>query len=112
MVPPLARSALLLLHIWWPLVTGASLVAVVHRATGRPWDPAGAALLLTGILAAYSLDRVVDAPATLSPRMRRVLAATVAAAAVLGVVLTAWLPLRTAVLVPVLSALAIGYPAV
>ena len=112
MVTPPARSALLLLHIWWPLVTGASLLLVVHRATGRPWDPAGAALLLAGIVAAYSLDRVVDAPATLTPRMRRVLAATGATAALTGAALLAWLPLPTTVLVPLLSALAIGYPAV
>lgn len=107
-----ARSALLLVHIWWPLVLGWSLTLVVHRATGRPWHPAGGAMLLLGILAAYSLDRVVDAPPSLTPPMRRTLVAAVAATALAGLALLPWLPLRTALLVPVLGALAVGYPAV
>ncbi len=108
--PP--RSALLLLHIWWPLLTGASLVLVVHRATGRPWDPAGAGLLLAGIVAAYSLDRVVDAPPALTPRVRRVLVAAAAGAALTGALLLVWLPLPTGALVPVLAGAAVGYSAV
>ncbi len=39
---------------------GWSLAVVVRRATGRPWDPDGLALLLLGIGAAYSLDRIAD----------------------------------------------------
>lgn len=50
---------LTLLHIWWPIALGWSVAVVVHRATGRPWDPAGITVLLLGIVAAYSLDRVV-----------------------------------------------------
>ncbi len=56
-----ARCALLrLLHYWWPLAMGASFTIVVHRATGRAFEPAGVGLLLCGIAATYSLDRVVD----------------------------------------------------
>ncbi|HUU34783.1 MAG TPA: hypothetical protein VMW48_12010 [Vicinamibacterales bacterium] len=111
MVTPV-RSALLLMHIWWPLVMGWSLTLVVERATGRTWHPAGGAMLLVGIVAAYSLDRVLDAPPSLTPPMRRTLIVTVAATTLAGVCLLPWLPLRTALLVPVLGALAVGYPAV
>lgn len=109
MVPQSAQSLLLLLHIWWPLLMGWSLVMVVHRATGRAWDPAGLAVLLTGIVAAYSLDRVLDAPPALTVRLRRVLIGAVAGATLSGAVLVPSLPLTTAVLVPVLGVLAAGY---
>ena len=36
---------------------GASTALVVQRATGKSFDAIGLALLLFGILAAYSLDR-------------------------------------------------------
>jgi len=54
------RSALRLLHYWWPLALGWSLTVVVQRATGREADMYGIVTLLSGIFAAYSLDRVLD----------------------------------------------------
>ena len=106
------RSALRLLHYWWPLALGWSLTVVVQRATGRAPDLYGIVTLLSGIFAAYSLDRVLD-PAAGQRRgwMTRMLAFSgITAAVVCG--LAAWmLPIRTAALVPALGAASLLYPA-
>jgi len=104
-----ARSVLALLHYWWPLVVGWSSTLVIHRATLRTPDPAGVAMLLCGIGAAYSLDRVLDAPRTLQPWARRLLAAVTAVCAIAGARILWELPLTTAVIVPVMSLVAIAY---
>jgi 4-hydroxybenzoate polyprenyltransferase len=104
-------SALQLLHYWWPLALGWSMVVVVERATGRAADTDGIAALLSGIVAAYSLDRVLDPSDSLRAQwMTRVLALTgLAAAVVCGV--AAWrLPVRTAALVPALGVASVLYP--
>lgn len=109
-VPPAVRPLLRLLHIWWPLALGWSVAVVVRRATGRPWDPVGVALLLLGIAAAYSLDRALD-PAGAEPRwMRRVLLGVAAVASLLGGALLPWLQPHVALVVPVAGALAVAYP--
>ncbi len=108
--PP--RSALLLLHIWWPLALGWSLALVAHRATGRPWQPAGVGILLAGIVAAYSLDRVVDPAPAAPPWLRRTLIGAGGTATLAGALLVTALPRQTAVLVPVLALLASIYPAI
>ncbi len=90
---------------------GGSIVVVVHRATARPVDGVGLALLVSGILAAYSLDRILDSPNTTPTAWLR---ASLQIAAVIGVaaavVLMALMPLRTAMLVPVLGVLVLAYP--
>jgi 4-hydroxybenzoate polyprenyltransferase len=105
------RSALRLLHYWWPLALGWSLTVVMERATGRAADANGVTALLAGIFAAYSIDRVIDpGTARLRPWMARLLsiAAGVAIVVCAG---AAWrLPLHTAVLVPALGAVALFYP--
>ena len=105
------RSVLRLLHYWWPLAVGWSLMVVVQRATGRTAHPAGVAALLCGIVAAYSLDRVLDPAAHAPPRwMMRVLAVMGVLAALACGVAALRLPLRTAALVPALGAASLLYP--
>ncbi len=53
-------SLLKLLHFWFPVALGWSIAQVVHRATGVPLDSNGLMLFLSGIWAAYSLDRLTD----------------------------------------------------
>ena len=56
----LAGRRMRLLHYWWPLALGWSLTVVMQRATGRQANPSRHGALLCGIVAAYSLDRVID----------------------------------------------------
>jgi len=51
---------LLLVHYWLPVVLGWSVVLVIHQATSLPISTSGLHLYLLGILAAYSLDRIMD----------------------------------------------------
>jgi hypothetical protein len=105
------RTALRLLHYWWPLALGWSLTEVVRRAMGRGPDIVGLTVLLSGIFAAYSLDRVLDADATTSrPWIGRVLAACGVVSAIICGAATLRLPLATAALVPALGAAALLYP--
>lgn len=106
------RDALRLLHYWWPLVVGWSATQVVARATARAADPWGVGVLLCGICAAYSLDRILDRPAALAPWMHCALTAAAASSTLAGAGLLLYLPLETAALVPVLSVVALGYRAV
>lgn len=106
-----ARTALRLAHYWWPLVVGWSVLLVVHRAVLRPWHAGGTAVLLLGIVAAYSVDRLVDPPATgLTTGLRRVLAWTALAAGALGGLALTTVPLPTAALVPLVAAAVLLYP--
>lgn len=108
-----ARTALRLAHYWCPLVVGWSVLLVVHRAILRPWHPGGTAVLLLGIVAAYSVDRLVDPPAAgLSTGLRRVLAWTALAAGAVGALALATVPLPTAALVPVVGAAVLLYPTI
>ncbi len=109
-VTPAVRPLLRLLHIWWPLALGWSVAVVVRRATGRPWDPVGVALLLLGIAAAYSLDRALDPPSEQPRWMRPVLMGAAAVASLLGGALLPWLGPQAAMVVPLAGALAVAYP--
>lgn len=53
---------LLLIHYCLPVALGWSLAMVFRRDYGVAFSPAGLTLLLTGIGAAYSFDRIVDEP--------------------------------------------------
>ncbi len=88
------------------------MAVVVRRATGRPWETAGLALLLLGIVAAYSLDRVFDRPAHQPRWMTRLLLATAAAATFAGGFVLPHLPPQSAMLVPLAGSLALLYPLV
>jgi 4-hydroxybenzoate polyprenyltransferase len=84
---------------------------VVHRATGRPVDGVGLTLCLSGILAAYSLDRILDGSNGLLTRwLRRALYIGAGAGLVTGSVMLTLMPLRTGMLVPVLGVLVLAYP--
>lgn len=109
--------ALRLLHYWWPLALGWSLTCVVQRATGRALDPHGLAALLSGIVAAYSLDRVLDPQRRLDSQTApasRLLQPVLGAAGVCAACLCLWhawhLPLATAALMPLLGLAALAYP--
>ena len=62
------RSMLLLVHYYLPVAIGWSLALVMGRATGTALSPSGLALLLAGIGAAYSFDRLIDPPPASAPR--------------------------------------------
>lgn len=108
---PDVRPELRLLHYWWPVAMGGSTALVVHRATGRPVDAAGLTLLLCGILAAYSLDRILDSPDIAQTRwLRPALHIGAVIGVVAGAVLMTLMPLRTGMLVPALGVLVLAYP--
>lgn len=107
----LAPTTLRLLHYWWPMVLGWSLAQVVGRALGRGPDPFGLVALLAGVLAGYSLDRVLDAPRSgHGERLRRVLLGTGGVAAIVCGAAALRLPFGSAIAVPILGALALLHP--
>ncbi|HWL54510.1 MAG TPA: UbiA family prenyltransferase [Chthoniobacteraceae bacterium] len=59
---------LLLLHYWLPLGLGWSLAMVMQHRSGAAFSAEGLTLLLGGIGSAYSLDRLLDRPASGYPR--------------------------------------------
>ena len=85
---------------------------VVRRATGREWDPVGLAVLLLGIVAAYSLDRIADASPGQPRWMRPLLLGVTAIATVLGGLLLPVLPIASATVVVVAALAAALYPRV
>lgn len=103
------RVVLELLHVWWPVALGWSVAMVAQRATGRPWDTVGVAVLLSGIAAAYSLDRALDAAVGGSTDHRRLLLAVTTIAAALGGALVMRLPAQSAAVVPVAGLVALTY---
>lgn len=106
-----ARSILRLLHYWWPAVLGWSTAVVVQRATGQPPNRWGLATLLFGIVAAYTLDRLVEPPLAGTPRwLTRVLRATSALAVALCAIAASRLPVETAALVPLFGSASLLYP--
>src|SRR5262245_53012480 len=90
------RSTLLLLHYWFPIVLGISIALVMHRATGQPLSTAGFVLFVAGICAAYSLDRLLDAPEKQASRwLRRALWLGFVFSALTGLIAATWLSLKT-----------------
>lgn len=55
-----ANRFLLLVYYWFPVILGLSLAVLVHYDEHLPYSPAGLTLFLSGIGAAYSLDRLLD----------------------------------------------------
>ena len=108
---PDVHPHLRLLHYLWPVVMGGSMAVVVHRATARPVDGVGLALLVSGILTAYSLDRILDSPHIEPTAWLRTSLHMAAAIGITAVaILLALMPLRTAILVPALGILVLVYP--
>lgn len=91
---------------------GWSVAVVVRRATGLAWDPSGVALLLLGIVTAYSLDRVVDAAVPQPRWMARVLMGASVVAALAGAWLLPALPGVSIAVVVLAGVVALAYPLV
>lgn len=109
----LSRHFLRLVHYWLPVMLGWSLALVMRRASGAPFSHAGLALLLAGIGAAYSFDRIVDAPPDdASPGwLRRVLWAMtgLCTGAMLLVAATGNIPINTLGAAAMLSVMSLAY---
>jgi len=90
------RSLLLLVHYWFPVALGWSVVLVIHQATGMPIISSGLHLYLLGICAAYSLDRLVDnADASRPVWMTTALASGFLLSAIAGIFLALKLSIQT-----------------
>lgn len=89
---------------------GWSVAMVVRRATGRPWDRHGLLLLLLGIAAAYSLDRVADRDRAQAPWVRRAIAVAAGAAVIAGLALLPGVATSALVLATVAGAASVLYP--
>lgn len=57
-----------LIHYWFPVILGLSLAILVHYDEHLPYSPVGLTLFLSGIGAAYSLDRLWDHKGTIHTR--------------------------------------------
>ncbi len=85
------KSILLLIHYWFPVLVGWSIILVIHKATGFPISPEGELLYMLAILAAYSLDRLLDHPGVMRPHwLTAALWVGLFSAASLGVVIVFW----------------------
>lgn len=89
---------------------GWSVAMVVRRATGRPWDRHGLLLLLLGIAAAYSLDRVGDRERAQAPWVGRAIAIAAAVAIIAGLALLPDMSSSALVLVTLAGAASALYP--
>jgi len=100
----------LLLHYWFPIALGWSLVLVVHQATGRPIENTGFQVYLLGIFAAYSLDRLLDNSNRSQPYWMRVaLLCGFVFSTLIGVVLALRLSIQTFSALVVFSLITISY---
>src|SRR5262245_27144115 len=91
-----AKSTLLLLHYWFPIILGISIALVLHRDTGQPFSTAGFTLFVAGICGAYGLVRLLAGPvAEASLWLRRMLWMGLVLSAFGGLIASAWLSLRT-----------------
>lgn len=98
-----------LLHYLWPVVLGWTVATVAGRATGLPVSPAGRSLLLLGIGAAYTFDRLAD-PAEAAPGgLLALLGAGFLGCAAGVLALLPRMPPGTLALLPLLSLAVLGY---
>jgi 4-hydroxybenzoate polyprenyltransferase len=85
---------------------GVSTILVAVKATGLPLSIPGATLFMAGVVTAYTWDRWADCP--VGPRPTWCLVASVVAAMV-GLVIAAWLPLEKIAIAVGLGLLGLGY---
>jgi len=86
----------ILIHYWFPVALGWSIATIIHHATGLPFLSAGLHLYLLGILAAYSLDRIVDNDDPIRPPwVNGALIIALILSAVLGIHLSLQLSIQT-----------------
>jgi len=103
--------ALHLLHCWLPVAVGWSIAEVMHRSTGAAFSAWGMTLLLAGIGAAYTVDRLLDPPPLPRPFwLRRTL--WIAAGLFVGISLCAAgkMPIHVQVSAILLGAISLAYP--
>ncbi len=98
-----------LLHYLWPVALGWTVATVAGRATGLPVSPAGRDLLLLGIGAAYSYDRLADPAEAASPALLALLRLGFVACAAGTLMLLPRMPVGTLALLPVLSTAVLAY---
>lgn len=102
-------SLLKLLHFWFPVALGWSIAQVVHKTTGAPLYSNGVMLFLSGIWAAYSLDRLVDGKTQQTLFLRVALAVGLVFSIALCAFSAAHLSIKTLSAVLVFSFLAVLY---
>ncbi len=107
------QHCLTMLNYWLPILLGWSLAIVMRRAAGDAFTHHGMALLLAGIGAAYSFDRLVDARSESERPMPKWIRWTLSFAAALCAitVLAASfkMPPRVLVVAGILSATSLAY---
>lgn len=102
--------ALLALQQALPVFVGCSLAMVAHRATGASYSIPGLTVLLCGIAAAYSFDRLIDAGRNLPPRwLRRALAVVFVLASLGMLLMAAFIPAHCAILTFLFSVVGLTY---
>ena len=89
-----------------PLAMCFSTILVAAKATGLPVSVPGATLFTAGVVVAYTWDRWADCP--IGPRPRWCLIAAIVAS-VVGLSVTAWLPVEKIGLAVGLGLLGLGY---
>lgn len=102
-------SLLKLLHFWFPVALGWSIAQVFSRATGAPLYSNGVMLFLSGIWAAYSLDRILDRKTPQTLFLRVALAVGLVFSIALCAFSAAHLSIKTLSAVLVFSFLALLY---
>jgi hypothetical protein len=99
-----------LVHYWWPVALGWSIALVWTQVSDRPVSHAGLAVLLWGIFGAYSLDRLLDAPAHADPGwLRLALASGFLLSSAASLIYLTELPLATAAVIPVFAGAGLFY---
>ncbi|MDE3156498.1 MAG: UbiA family prenyltransferase [Acidobacteriota bacterium] len=98
------------MHYWWPVALGWSIALVWNQVSERPVSHAGLAVLLWGILGAYSLDRLLDGSPPADPRwLRCLLVGAFTVSASVSLVYLTRLPAGTVAMIPLLAAIGFFY---
>lgn len=104
------KPFLLLIHYWFPVGLGWSVVLVIHQATGLPILSSGFHLYLLGIFAAYSFDRIVDSADSAEPLwVKTALVHGFLFSTVIGFFLAVQLPIQTFVALLLFSMITLLY---
>jgi 4-hydroxybenzoate polyprenyltransferase len=107
----MASTMLRLLHCFWPAVLGWSLVRVLGHTFGSTPSDAGLVVLVTGIVAAYSIDRTRERTRThANVRWRRSLLTIGVGAALVCGTFALRLPSDALVTATALAAVVLSYP--
>lgn len=104
------KLILLLVHYWFPVILGWSIILVIQQATSYPIIASGKYLYLLGICAAYSLDRLLDnSNSTNSLWLKGVLSLGFIFSSFLGFILALQLSIKTFSVIIIFSLASIFY---